>query len=143
MEEIIVNLYLFWGTWQDIKERKIGNIYLAVGAVGGLAFCILEILMGDFSFKKRMMAWIPAVIFLFLAKLWKEKIGFGDGLLLWVLGNYFSIGELWFLLRITFVLLLIFSILLLSSKKAFKECQIPFLPFLWTAHTLWWGLQHG
>lgn len=143
MEEIIVNLYLFWGTWQDIKERKIGNIYLAVGAVGGLVFCMLKILTEKFSFEERIMAWIPAVIFLVFAKLLEEKIGVGDGLLLWILGNYYSIGELWFLLRISFVLLLIFSILLLSSKKAFKGCQIPFLPFLWTAHTLWWGLQYG
>ena len=142
MEELIINLYLLWGTWQDIKERKIGNIYLAVGAMGGVVFGILKIQIGDFSFRERVAAWIPAIVFFIFAKLWKEKIGLGDGLLLWVLGNFWNIGELWFVLQVSFALLMIFSLLLLCGKKACKDCQIPFLPFLWMSHTLLWGMYY-
>ena len=140
--KIIVNTYLLWGMWQDIKERQIGNLYLIVGAVGGLIICLLKIWIAGFIFEEWVAALIPGVFLLISAKVWKEKIGLGDGLLLLVLGNFFRIGELWLILQVAAVLLIIFSILLLSSKKASKDCQIPFLPFLWIAHTLLWGLHY-
>ena len=142
MIAIIVNLYLFWGTWQDVKERKIGDGYLSMGALGGMVFWMLKILTEEFSFGERIMAWFPGVMFLILAKIWEEKIGFGDGLILLVLGNFLNLGEICLILRISFSLLMIFSMLLLCSKKASKNYQIPFLPFLWISHTLMWGLQY-
>ena len=142
MITLIVNAYLFWGTWQDVKEREIGNLYLSIGAMGGLTFCMLKILTNEVSFAEQMMAWVPGIIFLFLAKMWEEKIGLGDGLVLLVLGNFIKFKELWLIVRISFSLLMIFSVLLLCSKKASKNCQIPFLPFLWISHSLIWGLQY-
>ena len=142
MKELMINFYLFWGTGQDIKERKISNIYLITGMLGGFGFGIFHILMGDFVFEKWIVAWSPGIIFLLLAKVLKEKVGMGDGLLLLVLGNFYGIQEIWQLLQGVFVFLTLFSLFLLCDKKYSKNCQIPLLPFWWMTHTLMWGLGY-
>lgn len=142
MKEFMLNFYLLWGTGQDIKERKISNLYLIVGMVGGLVFSIFNILKGDFVFGRWIVAWTPGIIFMVLAKVLKEKIGMGDGLVLLILGNFYGVKEICLLLQLVFVFLTIFSIALLCSKKVSGEYQIPFLPFLWMTHMLLWGLHY-
>lgn len=142
MKELIINIYLFWGMKQDIKERKISNIYLIVGTITGLLFCGLDILTGNFYFEKKSLAWVPGVIFIVTAKIWKEKIGIGDGLILLILGIFVDFQKLCLILYMAFVLLIIVSLLLLGRGKITKNYQIPFLPFLWLAYTLLWGLSY-
>lgn len=142
MKELMVNIYLFWGTWQDIREKKISDFYLLVGIIGGIFFCGLNIWTGSFSFGTWGLAWIPGILFLLISKVRKEKIGMGDGLLLLVLSSFFSIRELWLMIGTAFILLMPVSVLLLCSRKVSINYQIPFLPFLWLAHTLLWGLNY-
>lgn len=137
-----INLYLYWGTLQDVKERKIQNLYLKIGGMLGIIFNLVNIVIGTFSLEKRMLALVPGILFLVFAKVTQEKMGLGDGIVLLVLGNFLNVDELWNILQGALILLMIFSILLLCAKKASKDCQIPFLPFLWLSQTILWGLGY-
>lgn len=137
-----INFYLYWGCMQDIKERKIQNVYLKIGESLGIIFNIMSISAGTFSLKERMWALLPGIIFLIFAKVTKERIGYGDGMILGVLGNFLKISDVCYILHGALVLLLIFSVLLLCTKKVSKDCQIPFLPFLWMSQTILWGMSY-
>lgn len=137
-----INLYLYWGALQDMKERTIQNSYLGIGEIAGVIFNIVMIVAGNFSLKNRMLALLPGILFLIMTAITKEKIGHGDGMILWVLGNFLDIEELWYILQGALLLLMIFSVLLLCTKKAFHNCQIPFLPFLWMSQTILWGISY-
>ena len=100
---------MLWGAGQDIRERKISNIYLIVGMIAGLGFCGFKFWIGEMVLGKWMAAWLPGIMFLFLSKILKEKVGMGDGLLLLVLGNFYNFPEIWMLLQGVFFLLSISS----------------------------------
>lgn len=137
-----INFYLYWGVLQDLKERKIQDIYLKTGIFCGMVFNIERIFTGTFSLKERVLALLPGILFWILSKVTKESVGIGDGMLLFVLGNFMDIGIILNVLQGAFILLIIFALVLLGSKKAFKSCQIPFLPFLWMSQTILWGIGH-
>lgn len=138
-----INLYLYWGALQDIKERKIQDSYIKLGGCLGIFLNITDILMGTFSLNDRIAALLPGVLFLILAEITKEQIGFGDGMILGVLGNILKAEEMIFILGSAMMLLMLYSVFLLQIKKVFENCQIPFLPFLWISHTLLWGIKYG
>ena len=138
----VVNLYLFWGTCQDIKSKKIRNEYLWAGAFIGLIYKGMQLFYNNGSVSDWVLAMIPGILILIIAKYTNEKIGFGDGWLLLILGSFFKIREIWYILQVAIFLVTIFSLILVVGKKADKEDQIPFLPFLWIAYLILRGLQY-
>ena len=137
-----INIFLLWGTCQDIKKRKIKTSYLILGGILGLVFNIVKIGTGNFFFEPWIISLLPGAIFLIFAKVTGEKIGLGDGMVLLVLGNFYDIGKICILIEIALIILIIVSMGLWCSKKVSGNYQIPFLPFLWIAHTLMWGLGY-
>ena len=142
MSMLMGNIFLFWGTWQDIKEKKVTGNYLRIGAVVGLLYKIAGIAQKADLVKDWMGALLPGIVLLILAKMTKEKIGYGDGSVIVILGNYWNLKEIWLVLQGALVLTMIVSVILLITKKVGKEYEMPFLPFLWLSHTLLWGLGH-
>lgn len=138
MDIIIVNLYLLLGTVQDIQKRKISNCYLWIGGIIGFVFRIINLKEESYSFSEWLLALIPGVILLLLAKVTGEKIGFGDGWVVIILGNFMTILEISMLLQSAVILVAIFALIFLLGRKISKEYSIPFLPFLWSAHFLLW-----
>lgn len=139
---MIVNLYLFWGAWQDLRRRKISNNYLWIGGILGVVYRTINLVTGAVVLREWLWALIPGVIFITIAKVTKEKIGLGDGWVILIMGNFLNLMEVCYMLQAAIFVVIIFSCMLLCSKKVTREYQIPFLPFLWTAHTFLWGLYH-
>ena len=140
---MVIHLYLFWGTWQDVKKRKVSNTYLWLGTATSLIYRGMEILKVKSSLKEWLAAMIPGILMLIIAKSTKEKIGYGDGWLLLILGNVLNIIDIWYVLQIAVLLVTLFSIILIIGKKVCRDDQIPFLPFLWMGYIIWRGLQYG
>ena len=69
-----INIFLLWGTCQDIKKKKIKNTHLIIGGILGGIFNIAKIGEGSFFFRQWLLALLPGVIFLIFAKKTKEKI---------------------------------------------------------------------
>ena len=139
---MFVNIYLFLGTWQDMRTKKIRNWYLWLGGIMGLAYKGLAMIKGTSFFQEWALAMIPGLFLLLIAKVTKENIGYGDGWVLLILGNFFSLMEILSILQIAVFFVMICSLALLCSKKVTGSYQIPFLPFLWGAHILLWGIGY-
>ena len=140
MRVIIVNLYLFLGTAQDIKNKKISSYYLWIGGIIGLFFSIIECWEEVDKVTEWLIAFIPGIVVLVLAKITKEKIGTGDGWVVIILGNFLTAFEISILLQIAIILAAVFSLILLCGKRVSVSYSIPFLPFLWLSHLLLWRL---
>lgn len=143
MSSIIVNGYLIWGAWQDLRERKISNKYLWTGGIIGFIFKGISLAAGVASVQDWLLALIPGTMILILAKVTGEKIGSGDGWVLMILGSFITGSEVWKILQAATVFVMLCSVVLLCSRRVSKEYQIPFLPFLWIAHTFLWGLGYA
>lgn len=139
---IFVNVYLFWGAWQDLRKKKISNKYLWTGEIVGLIVRGYGLATDSISIPEWGLALVPGVVFLFLSMATKEKIGYGDGLVLMILGNFFMVSEIWNILQTAIFLEMCFAIILLCSKRVSREYQIPFLPFLWVSYTFLWGMNY-
>lgn len=142
MNVMIGNIFLLWGTWQDIKEKKVKNSYLLTGGIVGLIYKVTSLMKGMGSFEGWICALLPGMFLLFVSKITEEKIGYGDGIVILILGNFLRVEEICLVLQGALVLTMIFSIVLLIIKKISKGYEIPFLPFLWIAYTLSWGLRY-
>lgn len=138
--ELGINIFLLWGTYQDIKKKKIKNTYLITGGIMGGIFNIVKIGEGNFFFGQWLMALLPGVVFLIFAKMTGEKIGLGDGMVLLVLGNFYNLGEVCIILQWALIFLSIISTALWCSRKVSGDYRIPFLPCLWISHTLLWRI---
>lgn len=142
MNVIIGNIFLLWGTWQDIKEKKVKNSYLLIGGIVSLIYKVTSLMKGIGAFEGWICALLPGMFLLFVSKITEEKIGYGDGIVILILGNFLRVEEICLVLQGALVLTMIFSIVLLIIKKISKGYEIPFLPFLWISYTLAWGLRY-
>ena len=139
---MIVDVYLFWGAWQDLRKKKVRTEYLWFGGMLGIIYRSLGMAAGFGLLRDWLLAFVPGIVMLFVAKITEEKIGYGDGWIFLILGNFLDMMELWYVLQISVLLVVFVSLVLLWSKKVTKEYQIPFLPFLWGSYTLLWGLKY-
>ena len=139
---MLVGAYLFWGALQDFRKRKIRTDYLWVGGIVGFVYKSIDILKGNSNLVNWIIAMIPGFILLIIAKYTKEKIGYGDGWMFIILGNFLNITEIYYVLQIAFFLITLFSIIMILSRKVSKEYQIPFFPFLLVAYLILKGSQY-
>ena len=136
----IVNIYLLWGGWTDLKKKKVSNQYLWMGGIAGIIYNLMEMVTGEFVWKEQFMAFLPGFLILAIAKITNEKIGYGDG---WViLRSFLNLGEIYVMLQLAVIMAAVLAVGLLCTKKAGKEYRIPFLPFLWMAYVLEWGIKY-
>ena len=132
----LMNLYLLWGTIQDLKEKKISLVYLKIGLAIGILFLLEKIIGQKLAVVEVFLSFVPGIIFLLLGKMSKEKIGFGDGWLFLIIACWMETKEIWILWQVSLSLCSIFSIVMLMAKKFNTKYCIPFIPFVWLAHLL-------
>ena len=137
-----VCLYLLWGAWQDFQSKRIRNSYLLTGGIVGVVARIVGIFQGKHSYVEWLFALFPGIALLVIAAVTKEKIGMGDGWTILILGNYLSVVEIYYIFETALVMVIIFCAIKLWKKKINKEWEIPFLPFLWGAYTVLWGMGY-
>ena len=118
----------------DIASRKVpvkALLILAAGAVGYHAVCrevdILVLAAGA----------AVGVLFIFMSKVTKEGIGYGDSLGIFVMGMYLGVWSLLEVLSGAFFLLAISAAVLLAGKRMSRKCALPFYPFLTIGYALW------
>ena len=143
MGEIILMGYLGAGALMDGKRKPISFAYLWVGIVLAIAF-----LWGEWSESKLtlidlILRLLPGAFFLICSRLTQEKVGYGDGMMLLILGGCFPLSSLWLICLMAIFLLTLWAGLLLTLKKAGRHTKIPFLPFLWAASLIVWRCTNG
>ena len=142
MRHIAITLYLFIGAYQDMKTKKISAVYLGIGIVLGLCCLVWDSYQQNISMIQFFVQLLPGSIFLIYGKITGEKIGYGDGFLLLILGCCFSYPYLWYVWSIALFLMTLTAGWLLCVRKIKKNTKIAFLPFLLMADLVMWGTSY-
>ena len=138
----VVNIYLLWGAWTDLRTKTISDQYLWLGGITGILYSMIKIMAEAFVWEEQMIAYVPGFIILTIAKITNEKIGYGDGWIILILGSFLGIYEIYRIFQFAVILTAAASVILLCIKKEGREYKIPFLPFLWAAYTCQWGMRY-
>lgn len=119
--------FLAYLTRFDIKYKKIPIVGIAAAGIFAVIFFATE---GEFDTGRILSCMFPGVLLITLALLTGEKVGYGDGITVLVLG--FLIGEFY---CIVVLCLGIIMTGIYSLYRLFKKSRepIPLLPFLLTA----------
>ncbi len=143
MQEVIVMCYLGVGAYIDGKKKEVSLAYLWVGIVLELGFLWQEWSGKDFSLEETAFRLLPGLLFLFCARLTGEKVGYGDGILLLILGGCLAFPLIWYVWLFALLMAAFWAGILLCRKKANRNTRIPFIPFLWIANFIIWRICYG
>lgn len=108
------------------KEFPVGVIWGGLGV--GLIWVIIK---GDWI--ATLLGIIPGVLLILMGFLTREKVGYGDGVLLIVVGLIMGWPGSLVVYMLAQFGVLFYAILLLIIKRAPKDVKIPFAPFLTVA----------
>ncbi len=130
---IILGVFLLTEGIRDFRKRKIAMFSVIVYGVFGLG---LQLFILKESGLYIAGGAIIGILFLALAKITEEQVGYGDGWVLMVTGIYLGFRENMFLLVLSLLLTASVSLILLLLKKVRKQSSLPFVSFMVPAYIL-------
>lgn len=113
------------GIW-DIKYKVVTYRALIIG----VGLVVLHCFVNDVEPYLCMGGFIIGACFLGVSNITKESIGYGDSMVIFLLGGYLGIWQLIVCLCITFIWCGLYSGIQLATGHRNKSEGIPFLPFL-------------
>ncbi|MDE5939204.1 MAG: prepilin peptidase [Lachnospiraceae bacterium] len=127
--EIVLFLFLAVCAVFDGVSRQIP---LAVVWLGMLTAVCLHIggVMGETSLMAAALSLIPGAGFFLLSFLTEEKVGYGDGWALLMIGLFTGIYRCFLILLLGLLAESVVAVVLLVIGKVKRDREIPFLPFL-------------
>lgn len=111
----------------DIKRKKIPVYMLIILAAAGI---ISNFTVGEFDIEKRIIAMLPGMILLIVSMITKQQIGYGDGMIILIMGLYIDIDDILSIVLSSFLLSYIAAIILMTVFKKKKNFEMAFSPFL-------------
>lgn len=126
MREIIVGIMLCIQSYWDIRYKEIPSMVSVIGGLFG--FCMWYEM--DKTGIEILLALFPGVICLLVAWISKEAVGYGDGILLCVLGIYYTLEELAIIGMIAVGTAGMYGFVLLILFHKNGRYEIPFVPFI-------------
>ncbi len=127
MKWIIISVFMAVCTITDIRKKEIP---VAVVALSGLAL-LFYVIFGE---KKQWMdilySLMPGMLLLMLSYCTRESIGYGDGLVVLVIGICMGMGICIAAVTAGLIISAICAAALLALRKAGGKSRIPFVPFL-------------
>lgn len=139
MKAAILGVWLSIQGCVDFKYKEIPLWFSLLGGIIGVGFCVaeeragIEILCGV----------MPGVLALGFSWLTKEVIGYGDGIVLVVMGIYLPIREILSLGMMAFSIAGVIALILMTVFKKKGNYRIPFLPFLAVAYWIDYLIRIG
>lgn len=124
--------YLLVLSVQDFRERMISGMFLGVGAV---ATVCSQVIWNRNSLWECIGGMLIGFVFLGISKLTREGFGYGDSILITILGIYIGIWNLIYVLVIAFSLVTIGAIFVLIKFRFHRQKVLPFIPFLTVGYT--------
>lgn len=127
MAELILGVFLGINAVCDLKKREIAlwNIVL-FGAIG---ICLM---MADtqIAWRDHVSGLLIGVLFLGIAAVTREGIGYGDGMVIGVCGLYLGFFKTLYLVFYALLFCSAASAVLLMRKKKTRKNSVPFVPYL-------------
>lgn len=114
----------------DMKKKEIPLILAITGILAALGINLYQIGNGTQSLLEMAFSLLPGVFLLLISFLTREKVGYGDGLLLLAAGLFIGFYQCLLALCFSLIFSSVFGVLLLLVRKADRSSEIPFVPFL-------------
>lgn len=121
----VILVYIFIAAYIDIKNKYI-DIYLVI--LGFMIAIILYLFM-PYNLFELLIGIAVGIIVSIISFCTKQSVGFGDGIILIILGIVFGLSTINIFLY-SIIILLVYSILMFLFIKKYKLSTIPFIPFL-------------
>jgi leader peptidase (prepilin peptidase)/N-methyltransferase len=121
----------------DVRYKKIPLILIIGGSVIGIIIGIFRL---EFGWKIPLFGALIGFFFVFLSFILKEKIGYGDGLIIAMTGIYVGFENTMGIVIVSF--LCIFPVALCIyiknhvQKANSKNIEIPYIPFLFFSYVI-------
>ncbi len=128
--EGICLLFLWLCAIFDIRSKEIPAALLGAGLFTTLAVNVWNAAGGKGSLLETGFCLLPGIFLLLVGFLTREKVGYGDGLMLLVVGLCSGFYGCLFALCVSLVLSSVISLLLLGLHKVRRDSRIAFAPFL-------------
>ena len=124
----MIQLIVFLGIISiiDISTKKIPVILLIIMGIAGGVY----IISGDKSVINTVISIIPGGILLMMAFLTKEQIGYGDAVVVTLMGLFVSVDIVCSSLVMGLTIAGMVSVIYIVIKRADRKKQIAFTPFL-------------
>jgi leader peptidase (prepilin peptidase)/N-methyltransferase len=133
LTNVTILLFLASCAYFDLKSKQIPLLLLyAFGLIIG-GICWWNGYFNEGGFFLRIM---PGALFIIIAFVTKQALGYGDGAVILLLGLLLDFKTILTFLVIALLFSAIVSLLLLLFKKGNAQTKLPFLPFLLSA----WGV---
>ena len=143
MRELLLVCYLGIGAIMDGRRKAVSLSYLWIGVVLALGFLWKEGVNEGLETGQLTVRLLPGVFFLLCSRFTKEKVGYGDGLILLILGICLPAPSIWQVWMVSVFLITLWAGILLCTKRGNRHTRIPFVPFLWLANLVVWGFSYG
>ena len=114
----------------DMRKKEIPLQLILMGVITSFGISIYQVYVKAISVIDAVYSLIPGLTFILISFATKEKVGYGDGLILIVAGFVLGFYQCFFGLCISLVCSSVFSLLLLVLHKADKDSGLAFVPFL-------------
>ena len=130
---VVLGVFLLIEGIRDLQKHKVSMITVMIAGILGVIFQFgiiqengLKIIGGI----------LIGIVLLLLAKMTREKIGYGDGWIFVVTGIYMGFRNNMYLLLLSLFLASLVSICLLVFKKVNKKTELPFVSFVLPSYLL-------
>lgn len=130
IEIVIMGVVLAIQSICDIRWKKIPVWVTVTGSVLGMSLFFLK----DISIIEAGLSFFPGICCLLFSKISREALGYGDSLLLCMMGFFYSVEELLLILLMAIGFAGIAAILLLVVLKKHRKYEMAFVPFLFMAY---------
>ena len=114
----------------DIKRKEIPAILISIGLISSFGINIWQLFEGTISVADVGTSLLPGLFFLLISFCTKEKIGYGDGLILIVSGLMLGSYRCFLGLCISLICSSALAVFLLMLHKVEKNSGLAFVPFL-------------
>ena len=128
---IEICLFVFLGICAvcDGVEREVPLVVVWLGIITAVVLH-LQGLGGDRTWQDVALSVIPGVMFWMLSFITGERVGYGDGWMLIMIGLFMGLWKCFLILMVGLILSSLVVLILLACKKASGNDQLPFAPFL-------------
>jgi len=142
IREWILFFYLGAGAFLDGRYKRVPLLYLLMGGVLGGYFLWVDRAASPVFFDQLALRMTPGIGVLIYSRITKERIGYGDGIMMIILGGFLTYPEIWWVWCGGILLFVMTAGILYLCKRIQKNTKLPFFPFLWMGYLAVRGIAY-
>lgn len=129
--QIVFAVFLVVLAVADVRKKRLPLLLLLSGGFFIIAQSFCD---RDISVISLAAGGMTGVLFLFVSMITKEAFGYGDSILILIMGTFLGFWDILYLLMGAFLMAAVFSAVMLIKTRFDRKASFPFVPFLTIAY---------